>query len=1054
MRVLHFKSINLCLVMLLCFFYFNGSISAWGGLSRDAKDDALENYAGHYMLHFSDYYKPLDNTESVNDVVNIKFVKFNFDKKKTLYLDYRLGDYSDIERLYVDLLSVPADREKRSRMQHEMMFIHLACRLGYAQEHSIPIGGCKIMYSGSLIYSSIAAIAFYDKTDTDPKVCICFVGNCSVKSVREECDQKSIRCKNVLQTVDPPPFCSAFNPVNIVSITPLSFSKQNFFKSGAKLRIRSGLAKPYEMDLYAKSYKVGEKTLYNITYLGTSYEFRVYKVGYDMTCVEYTDNGVPGKTVCVPSPELVRPKVVANYGNNIRIEYQDCEQPSICSVDVPVGTKDQDLFFSVIKPKINLKDYTLISQYECSNGQIVEDSSQCADGTARRLGYAHDDRGNVVCVVDMPFAPMKYSLRKNHRNFWLSTHKKMLWGYGVVSEKTQNGKNSERYEKCNYDSAVDIRSMTQDQLDEVKSIKSDLFFDIAGHYNPKMQACQGNALYKYEDTRLYEKNKQHTCKGVVKWNNGVRNFESCRSFYVSDDNFTNFFHDDDDKDKIKPLNPILQGMCISNFPSYEYKVRALKRKVLPNTYKLSIDEKKTVCDFLKIEAWGGGASGISRSGKSGRPGSYVMGLLRLSEDMMKKKLIVDVGPGGKGRHNYLSHSGGDTSVKLCNDEYGKDCIIELVAQGGHAMGSYLKDVSKGIEYLTHYRFASGMNQSERNEILVPYQGVNLPYGGIQKGDNECVDSSNKLEKNANKYPGAGGCSSIYNSAQEGADGMVKLTCEKWSDLVGRIVLKDENECDDSIVMVIEKINHSTDYLPQEVRGFLSKISKPNFCQKLKLFPHVIVSISEYLSALKKVLHDKASLAHNLPAHRKKLLTELNNVRLQTALKSIGINDSPERLLLYIDALIFNLGVNIVSPPEGLLNYYVLDDKSESVDQLVSSDVGYAESDKIGSIFSIVDEEFNKRDFFSVELENQQFRTEYKDFINMIHRGVITEQSGYKKNNIVVSWMYIFYQYDRETFQLYAEPFVKLMLGINLVRYTKSKKLWKRNVCFIGKNESI
>ncbi|WDM85495.1 hypothetical protein K6025_01290 [Ehrlichia sp. JZT12] len=876
MRLQHYKSISLCLVVLLCFFYSNKAISIFA--PKSIVDEGVKYYSGYYMLHFSDYYDPLDNTESVNDVVSIKFAQFSIDNKYIWYIAYRKGKYSNLERMYADLLKVPVDREKRSRQQHEMMFMQLAAYWGNVQEHSMPIGSCKIMYSGDIIYPSIAAITFYDKTGTKPKVCVCFVGDCNVKPVKGECDQRSIRCKEILQAIDPPPFCSIFDRTNIVSIVPLSFSKQNFFKSGAKLRIHSGSTKPYEMDLYANSYKLGEKTSYNVTYLGTPYEFKVYKAGYDKTCVEYTDNGMPGKTTCVPSPGLVRPKITSHYGNNVRIEYKDCKQPSICTVDIPVGAKDENLLFSVIKPKINLKDYTLINQYECSDGQIVEDSSKCAGG-ASRLGYAHNSSGNVVCVVDMPFVSMKYSLRKDHRNFWLSAHKKMLWGYGVVAEKTQDGNNSERYVRCNYESAVDITMMTQDQLDTMRSIRNNLFFNIAGHYDPKIEACQGSALYKYEDGRLYKKDRKHSCKDVVKWNNGVNNFESCTSFYLSDDDFDIFFHDNNDKDNIEPLNPILQGMCISNFPSREYRVRTLKRKVLPNSYDLHIDENKTACDFLKIEAWGGGASGISKSGKSGKSGSYIMGLLRLDKDVMSKKLIVSVGSGGKGRNNYLSHSGEDTSVKLC-DENGKNCTIELIAQGGHDMGSYLNDLSKGIEHLAHYRFVPGLNQSKRNEILVPYQGIDLPYGSIPKREQECVCDSNQLEKNSNKYLGAGGCSSIYNCAQEGADGMVRLTCEKWSDSVGQIALTDENACDDSLVEVIEGINRSTDYLPDKVKEFLLKISKPKFCNKLTFFPRLVVSISEYLSTLKKVLHDRALSLHDISMHRKKLLAELNNVQIK------------------------------------------------------------------------------------------------------------------------------------------------------------------------------
>ena len=1061
MRVQCFKIVSLCLIVFLCLFYFNGDNSArfsqdaknnasknYDGYmlyfadysidSASAKDDAYENYQGYYMLHFSDYYNDLDERESVNGVVHVRFASFSLDNKKTWYLDYRLGVYEDTERLYVDSLKIPHDREKRTRLQHEMMYMQLASHWGYVKEYAVPIGGCKMLYDGNWVYKSIAAIAFYNKNEKNdkPEVCICFVTNCKAKSVIEECDKKSIRCKNVLQAIDPPPFCCVFDQVNIVSITPLSFSQQNFFRSGAKLTIRAGAAAPYEKELYVKSHKLGEKTPHNVTYRGTNYVFNVYKSGYDKTCVEYTDKGL-SKTTCVPSPELVLPKITNGNGNSINIEYQDCKQPSNCNVSVAVGTKDPDMLFSVIKPKINFNDYTLVSEYECEGGRKEEDVSKCNDKVAKKLGYVNNDSGRVKCIVNMPFAPMKYYLKKGNRDFWLSTHKKMLWGYGVVTEKTENGMNSERYVKCNYDSAIDITSMTQSQLDSVKSVKSDLFFDIDGHYSPKTRACKGSELYKYEDSRLYPNDRDHSCKDVFLWNDGISNLKSCKSLYMSDDDFSIFFHDDGDVNNIKPLNPILYGMCISNFPSHEYKVRTVKRKIFPNAYNLHIDAKSTACDFLRIEAWGGGASGVSRSGKSGRAGNYVMGLLRLDENMMKKKLIVDVGYGGTGEKNYPSHSGDNTSVKLCDDDEGKNCTIELIAKGGSDDENWNKDTSKGTQHLAHYRFAPGLSRSKTDQILVPYQGVNLPYGSIPKKEDECNCYSNTLQKNSNKYRGSGGCSSSYNCAQEGANGMVRLTCEKWSEPAGDIKLKDQNECDDSLVKVIEEINSSTDNLPNEVKEFLSKISKPKFCE----FSSLIKSISKYSSTLREVLDNKASDIHNLPVYRKELLSELKKV--DTGLKGMGINDPVSTLLLYIDAIVFNVGVDLVPPKRGvshksLLNYYVLDEADKDGELASDADYGVLSSGtKGGTKLNVSQEyEFKNQDLFSVELKDSKFLEQYEHFIGSINRGVISDQSEYKNNNIVVSWMYIFFNSSKEIFDADAKAFVKLMLARDLIKHVK------------------
>ena len=1033
MKVWHCKGINLYLVILLSFIYLcvplHSSMSLGLNDISGIAEDIKASYDTYYGLHFSDYYKPLDNTEGNVDSIMVR-VAIHQSNRIGSYMAYMSGHYQDLENIYAPELGLPLSRRDRTFDQHDIMLMQLSSYWGKVTVHNMPIGSCKVIYPGSAIYSSMAAITFLENTNIGSQVCVCLVGNCDVKFIRGECNQASIRCKKVIIAADPPPFCSILDASNIVSVTPLAFSKQTFFNPGVKIHIHSGSGKVYEKELHAKSYKIGDRTSYNISYAGVPYEFQVYKGGYGTVCVEYINNGVKEKDVCFPSPELMRPKVTPS-ANGVHIQYQDCQGLSDCNVDMSSGTQNRDMGFSVIKPKINFNNYTLLSQYKCEDGKIVEDVNQCANNVGTRLGYVSDNNGNVTCVVNMPFVPIKYSIKKNNRDLWLNMHEKMLSGYGVVIEKNDDGKKFERYVNCDHKFAIDIKSMTQDQLDKISSVKQDTFLNIAGHYNPKSAVCRGSMLYKYENHRLYEESDQVSCKDVVELDYGTRKIKVCNSLYVSDDDFTDFFHKDDELKDIVPLNPILQGMCVSNFPSYEYKKRTLTRTILPTSYKLSIDKQSTECDFLKIEAWGGGASGISRSGKSGKAGNYVMGLLKFDKNIIDKKLIIDIGTGGKGV-NSLSNSGEDTTVKLCDDD-NKNCLVKLVANGGDEGGNYLRDNSEGVDNLVHYRFAPGLQNSGENEILVPYQSADMPYGKVKKGDKECLCSSNLLEKNSNKYWGAGGCSSVYNCAQEGADGMVKLTCEKWSGPVGKIKLIDENSCDDLLVTLIEKINNSTSAIPNVVKEFLNKISRVDFCIYSKGFPNLILSMHKYFSAVNEVFVSGNVSGDNLSGLRKELLTELSRAEVKAMLAKLGVHDSPETLLLYIDALDFNFGVSVSSVSPGLLNYYV----SEGVFDYNFSENNTSHSkipDDEAMMFNITSEKPEQS--FSVELKDPEFTRQYKNFIDIIHKNVAIKEDGHKKNDIVISWMYAFFKSDQRLFDLYAAPFVKLMLGIDLNRLMK------------------
>ncbi|MCU7611777.1 hypothetical protein OC188_03620 [Anaplasma capra] len=97
---------------------------------------------------------------------------------------------------------------------------------------------------------------------------------------------------------------------------------------------------------------------------------------------------------------------------------------------------------------------------------------------------------------------------------------------------------------------------------------------------------------------------------------------------------------------LKPLSPYDRGLCIDNFPRHWYEPRYMFNREQrtnasqqPSTtknyimlrFKAGDTNKEKGCQFYKIEAWGGGeAAAITETGerRSGRPGQYVMGVLR------------------------------------------------------------------------------------------------------------------------------------------------------------------------------------------------------------------------------------------------------------------------------------------------------------------------------------------------------------------------------------------------------------------------------------------
>ncbi|GAT75727.1 hypothetical protein EHRUM4_09540, partial [Ehrlichia ruminantium] len=370
------------------------------------------------------------------------------------------------------------------------------------------------------------------------------------------------------------------------------------------------------------------------------------------------------------------------------------------------------------------------------------------------------------------------------------------------------------------------------------------------------------------------------------------------------------------------------------------------------------------------------------------------------------------------------------SVKLCTSDNGSDCVISLIAQGGSKGDDYLQDKSSGTNLLAHYRLFSGHRNVEEGEILIPYQNPDLFEGKISKQAEECMYRNPELEKNSNKYPGAGGCSDVHANGQEGANGIVKLTCEKWSGTPGTIEFEDENACNTALVTFIEEINHSKDYLPKKIKEFLKKISQISICRELKSLPKLVSNLSGYFMSVKTLLTDKA----NYPAlikSRKSLLAELNDSKVKEALKRIGIDYSPDMTLLYIDALVFNFGANVLNKPgQYLLNYYVADndDSSVSVDSKVIPD-------ELAFAMNATSNQSKSRDF-SVKISDQQFIKKYRSFIEAMEMYTRDKKAGHNKenDNVVMSWMYTFFKADKRLFDMYAQLFVELMLGMDLTEF--------------------
>ncbi|MCU7611778.1 hypothetical protein OC188_03625 [Anaplasma capra] len=717
-----------------------------------------------------------------------------------------------------------------------------------------------------------------------------------------------------------PRFCNVLMKKSQIQVVPMEFSRQSYLMPGLRL-ITENRGGDKTQDLYlgassnwesASKRSRDTKTVECEDIAGRAFDTSVtcktpttadlpdpdedeLASGYlvsrsgEEVCIEYISS-TGRATDCVPAPSLQRPIITAasGGGNKLQIEFDPCknndgEDTNYCKLIMGPGDKDAEIGFFVAQPKFDANSYDFIPKYVCDEPGVAIGSCK-----SPRQAYAEDPQGNVICVMNLQFAQKKFHVKRNHRNYWISELPKVLVGRSWDSKSKKNI-------LCSDGKSLDLSKMRQKDIDRFRS--RGRFFRIMPQENSGTEGdtlCKDNMLYSYENDRVFEHEKPHLCSSDSR--NGVIGGH-CKTRYISEDYHQPFFlkdEEDSNPSAVVPLNPLMQGMCISNFPEHSYKYYTGDSSLTSglsteesNQHLLEVNKDNTTCDFIRMEMWGGGESGSLLGGtKAGKPGEYVMGVLKVNP-AERKYLIVSVGHGGvasldsKGNSNAKS-PGGNTSVALCDDMGGKRCSLRLIAKGGGQPGVS----STGYTQLTHYRVAEGRSEIRDDEVFVPYQDINFATGRASVGDVGCASNApNAADGSAirviapGKYIGAGGCARAdIKVLQSGAHGMAKLTCEKWSGTPGKVKEWEGSFCSKEVFASLNVFKkHAIDSkLDQKTNDFFSDIASAPFCRGVTGLP----KFPQTADSLALVVKSKNVVKKNRKAAKKwieETLAELNSV---------------------------------------------------------------------------------------------------------------------------------------------------------------------------------
>ena len=572
------------------------------------------------------------------------------------------------------------------------------------------------------------------------------------------------------------------------------------------------------MSSYAKHAKNNNNSLadYGIVYYG------MHRNGDDL-CVYYNSSDQCVKQ-CLPIPALRRPvlknskehKLVAeikmksviesNLNGAIGRYYRDeVKEMSITALSSVFGES-----IDIIQPKMNIETHEFETRTQCIAGEIKEGEIECTE-TVEKVATESILHDNIECLQGLNYVGKGYYIRRydktigGHRYFWLRLNKKKL---------VRHIYDGETYYPCDDSMSYDLDSINMRSF--VTSIK------VRGnHYtiprlgyrvipykgNTEQNLCRNSQLYFYVPTYLREIEDEKECVfGELKYSfDEGKYIKSCLYSYTSDDFQT--FGPSRNKSELENIDFILQnngvpdglvernlyfeGMCVDQFPKYEYKVKKYIDGTRTKQYVYEINSYRK-CDFVKVEAWGGGQAGYIKDGKaySGTPGHYTLGILKTHNEKLKgKKLVIYVGEGGR----YPEEYGEDTIVALCDsDTFDGNCEISFVARGCTHNGCEKNDSFINDDIVVHYRSATGIDFSKQRPIwlqyykFIPWGNPHFPDGTIRLSPDDCAGPINAFEKNPNQYPGSGGCANLSKSIQQGADGLVRVTCEVWSGNTTRV----------------------------------------------------------------------------------------------------------------------------------------------------------------------------------------------------------------------------------------------------------------------------
>ncbi|MGN7678948.1 MAG: hypothetical protein ACTJLL_04305 [Anaplasma sp.] len=404
---------------------------------------------------------------------------------------------------------------------------------------------------------------------------------------------------------------------------------------------------------------------------------------------------------------------------------------------------------------VALYDKNNKKEREIKEREIVE---VCVPGV-HSSGYGCVESGKVTpasgvkCIFGEENDASEYEIfgtdAGNLLRVWLRRYPSVLRRYVLVG----GGDNTRRV-PCDDKYTVSLRTLNQQTMDNM-SIREGQFLihedAIGGGVQGGSDLCAQPKLgvvYYYEPGKFTtEAGDLAGCKSRgVQYYSPQDKVESCTYEYMNLGDYSPVSPGDHVSGKnppqerrldLRPLNIYDRGMCVDNFPRAwykpEYRVRNKQAELVSKEYVIAgpftlgkglgtLSGKP--CQFLKIEAWGGGEAAMKENGgthRSGRPGQYIMSILHDPRN---------------GHATFLSHANSVLKSVLTQsaDTSGRgvslqpnDLVFWIVADIGEG-GEHDKPKKQERHQETGEYYVRMKEEGQRREERID-KGTNITYGG-------------------------------------------------------------------------------------------------------------------------------------------------------------------------------------------------------------------------------------------------------------------------------------------------------------------------------------